>query len=267
MLQREKTGKTGMRFGCCVGVELIGAAADAGYDFVELPAAAVEPEKPEAEIAQVQERLAGAAIKPEVWDSLLPAELKVCGPSVEWPRVARYVNTALRRIAAAGGSVIAFDCGEVCSIPDDFDREEARGQMSDFLRVVGVVGRTHGMIVGIEPVSTGRSDLVNSLPQATEVARLLDMPEVGVLPNCAQMKSEDQSPLDVVDAAAWLAHVHMSAADLEAGGGASEWTRDFIEALRLADYDGRISVEHDWAEPERELRSALESLRDLWEGE
>jgi len=157
-----------------VGSELIEAAADAGYDFVELPVETVQPERPEAEFHRVQEGLAGAPIRLDAWNCFPSAELKVCGPSLDWPRLARYVNTSLRRIAALGGSVVAFNSGASRSIPEDFDPGEARAQVSDFLRLCSATARAHALILGIEPLVLGQSNLINSLPEAVEFARSAD---------------------------------------------------------------------------------------------
>ena len=250
-----------MRFGCCVSAELMEAAADVGYDFAELPVAVLCPEKPESEFLPVQQRLHAAGIKPEVWNLDLPIELNICGPSVDWPRVARYVTTALRRAAAVGGSVVAFPCGACSKIPKSFKRADALAQLTDFLRVCGTLARKHALIVGVEPLSAECSDLINSVPQAMDLARRTDMPEVGVLPNCFHMAIEAHSFLDVVDAAAWLAHVHIAAADLDPEPVGRGTAREFLEALRMAEYDGRIAVQGDWTVPHEDMGRALESLR------
>ncbi len=253
-----------MRFGCCVTAALIGVAEDAGYDFVELPTDTICPERPEAEFHRVREELSGASIGLEAWSRFPSPEIRICGPTADWPRSARYANTALRRIAALGGSVITLNSCESWSIPEGFDHAEARDQMLEFLRICIAAARGHGLILGLEPSGAGESDPIGSLPQAVELARLAGAPEVGVVPNSSRLRTESQSAFDVTDAGLWLAHVHISAADLapESPGGAS--ARDLAEALRLADYDGRIAIQGDWSEPDRQLRESLELARRLW---
>ena len=253
-----------MRFGCCVEPALIEAAADAGFDFVELPTDTVCPERPDAEFDRVQEQLASASIGLDAWDRFPSSEVRICGPSVDWPRLARYVHTALRRIAALGGSVIALDSRECRAIPQGSDLGEARAQMLDFLRMCCAAARTHGIIVGIEPGAGMEPDVAASLPEAVELARLVGAPEVGVLPNWSGRRSAHQSAFDVTDAGLWLAHVHIAAADLQPEGPGSNSARDLAEALRLADYDGRISIQGEWSEPDRQLRESLELARHLW---
>lgn len=250
-----------MRLGCFVSPDLIEPAADAGYDFVELPAAVLLPEEPEETFAPVRERLTSGSVEAEVWDLSPPSQVAVCGPSVDWPRAARYANTAIRRAASVGGCVVTFACGECCDLAGGFAHESAVEQITDFLRVAAAVGRSYGLIVAVEPLAPGSSALVNSLPEAAELARQVNMPEVGVLPNCLHIAEQAQSAFDVVDAASWLAHAHVSLADLQPTPTADDAAKEFVKALRLADYDGRLTVQADWREPKKEMRRAIELLR------
>jgi hypothetical protein len=233
-----------MRFGCCTNLDFVEAAAEAGFDFVELAAAELCPERPESEFERTRDRLRAASAKPEVWDLCLPAGARVCGPTVDWPRVSRFVNTAIRRMVAVRGAVVALMCGQCCEIPDGFPEADARMQLSDFLRVCAAVARAQGLIVGLEPGHRERRQLIESLPEAMALVQELDMPELGVLPNCREMTEGDHSLFDVADAGAWLAHVHVSMDDLEEGPNGH--FRDFVQALTLAEYGGRISVQGDW---------------------
>jgi len=253
-----------MRFGCCVTPALIGIAGDAGYDFVELPADTICPERPEAEFRRVQEELSGASIGMEAWSQFPSPEIRICGPDADWPRLARYANTALRRIAALGGSVVTLNSCESWAIPEGFDHAEARDQILEFLRICIAAARGHGLILGLEPSGAGESDLIESLPQAMELARLTKAPEVGVVPNSSRLRPESESAFDVTDAGLWLAHVHIAAADLSPEGASGDSARELAEALRLADYDGRIAIQGDWSEPDRQLRESLELARSLW---
>ena len=253
-----------MRFGCCVGLEQLDAAADAGYDYAELPISAVMPEMPEAAFAPVRARLSASQVKPEAWRLHLPEDLRITGPQVDWPRLARYAYTALRRAAAVGGAVAAFCSGPSRQIPQRFPEAEAMQQVVEFLRICGVVARGQGMLVGIEPLSQGRTNLINSLPDAVALAKRVGLPEVGVLPNISSIVSEGQSLLDVVDAAEWLAHVHVPS-DLVASADHQETVAELMSALRLADYDWRVSVTGGWSDGPGEAKASLERLKGWFE--
>jgi sugar phosphate isomerase/epimerase len=234
-----------MRFGCCVGPDQIGLAADAGYHYVELPIGAVLPERPEVEFRPLRDRLLAAPLRAEAWRFHLPGDLKIAGPSVDWPRAARYAYTAVRRAAELGGAVLAFCSGRAREVPAAFPPEEALQQLSEFLHVCGAAARSHGLVIGIEPLHFDHSNIINSLPEALALARRVDMPEIGVLPNTSCMIAEGHCPLDVVDAAEWLAHVHISA-PLPSSPPQEVALREFAHALHLADYDWRVSVTNGW---------------------
>lgn len=253
-----------MRFGCCVGPELVAAAAEAGYQFVELPVAVVQPERPEAEFAPVRKLLLAGPLRPEGWHLLLPADLKVTGPSVDWPRVSRYLYTALRRISAVGGAVVTFGSGGARHVPEGFPREEAWQQLVETLRVAGTVARGCGLMIAIEPLSAADCNIITSLPEAVGLARAVDMPEVGVVPDAYHMARDGHSPFDVVDAAEWLAHVHMPPVAATAPGEVG-WMREFARALGWAGYDWRVSIESHWSQEGAEIGRALASLRHCFE--
>jgi len=253
-----------MRYGCCVGLEGMDAAADAGFDFVELPISVLLPEKPEADFTPVRDRLLASRIKPEAWRFDLPAEVKVTGAAVDWPRLARYAYTALRRAAEVGGAVAGFCSGPSRHVPKGFPGDEAMRQLSEFLRICGAAARSQGVMVAIEPLGAEYCNIVNSLPEAVSLARQVNMSEVGVLPNISHMIAEGQSLLDMVDAAAWLAHVHICA-DLVSSPQEETVVAELVGALRMADYDWRISITDQRKDRASDLRPFLESLRGWFE--
>lgn len=254
-----------MRFGCCVGPELVPIAAEAGYDFVELPIVVLLPEQPDEEFEAAAGGLTRAPITPEVWQLTFPAGVRVCGPEVDWPRVSRYVHTAFRRAVELSGAAVAFPCGRVCRAPPGFPRGAALDQVCDFLRVCCAVARRQGLTVAVEPVSPECGNLVNTVPDATALAERVNSPELGVLPSLGQMAELGHSVFDIVDAAQWLAHVHVSAGSLAAAEEAEGQSAEFRRALELAGYDGRISVYADWDSPREELERARDALQRWWQ--
>ncbi len=253
-----------MRFGCCANLEQLDAVAEAGYDYAELPIAALVPERPESEFAPVRERLLASPVKAEVWRMHLPDDLKITGPEVDWPRLARFAYTALRRASAVGGAVIAFCSGPSRCIPEGFSRDEAANQTAEFLRICGTAARSQGLIVAVEPLERRHTNLINSLPEAVEFARQVGLPEVGVLPNITAMLDEGHSLLDIVDAAQWLAHVHLLAALITSPEHADA-AADLRSALRLADYDWRISVTDAPVSDAAQAKAFVEKTKALFE--
>ena len=252
-----------MRFGWCVAPEMLEAASRAGCDFVELPASFLQPERPDSEIASVREALRQSAARPEVWQVSLPPEVALVGPDVEWSRIARYIHTAFRRASSVGGSVMVVRGGEGERVPAGLSRRKAMDQLIAFLRMCGAVARNQGLSVALEPLSASRGGLVASLPEAVAVVREVEMSHVGIAPNVAAMLCDGQSLFDIVDAASWLAHVRISTGEVKEMAKREDALARLTEALRLADYDWRLSVEPDLEldQKERSLQGAIETLK------
>lgn len=252
-----------MRFGWCVAPEMLEAASRAGCDFVELPASLLQPERPDSEIASVREALQQSAARPEVWQVSLPPEVALVGPDVDWSRIARYIHTAFHRASLVGGSVMVVRGGEGVGVPAGFSRRKAMDQLIAFLRVCGAVASNQGLSVALEPQSASRGDLVSSLPEAVAVVREVEMSHVGIAPNVAAMLSDGQSLFDIADAASWLAHVRIPTGELREMAKRGDGVTQLTEALRLADYDWRLSVEPEPGPDRREpdLQEALEILK------
>ena len=252
-----------MRFGWCVAPEMLEAASRAGCDFVELPASFLQPERPDSEIASVREALRQSAARPEVWQVSLPPEVALVGPDLEWSRIARYIHTAFRRASSVGGSVMVVRGGEGERVPAGLSRRKAMDQLIAFLRMCGAVARNQGLSVALEPQSAARGDLVTSLPEAVAVVREVEMSHVGIAPNVAAMLCDGQSLFDIADAASWLAHVRVSTGELREMAEGGDGVTSLTEALRLADYDWRLSVEGELGGEGREpdLQEAIAILK------
>src|ERR1044071_5423246 len=98
-----------MRFGCVITSQQIGAAIAAGFDYVELPARALDPEgKHELALRKISRALAKThrPIKVEVFSGLLPEDLAVVGPNVDQERLRRYLHRAFTDMWALGGELV-----------------------------------------------------------------------------------------------------------------------------------------------------------------
>ncbi len=88
-----------MKFGCCTSPDNIAIVKKAGYDYVELPVNSVKPEAEEKEFLEVRKQVQQFDFKPEVFNSFIPAHLKIVGPSIDSTRIYNYVRIALKRLA------------------------------------------------------------------------------------------------------------------------------------------------------------------------
>lgn len=252
-----------MRFGCCAGLDKASVVQDAGYDYIELPVAAVKPESPDTEFEMVREQLGELDIIAEAWNCLLPGDLKVTGPEVDKYRAERYLRTAFERIEELGGEVVVFGSGGARRVPDGFPMDEARDQIVEFVTLAGKIAGAHGITIAIEPLNAKETNIINSVAEGMEIVRAADHPFVKVLADLYHIDEEHEPLQDVVDAGSDLVHTHTADTGRLYPGSGSYPHRGFFEALRTIGYNDRMSVECVFKDFNAECRKTLEFLRRI----
>jgi sugar phosphate isomerase/epimerase len=209
--------------------------------------------------------IAASSIKAEAFNSFLPADLRVTGDGVEPDRQRRFVDTAFERVAALGARVVVFGSGGARNVPDGFDRDVAFRQIREFLARIADSAAQHGITVAIEPLPTYSCNIINSVPEALDIARQVNHPAIQVLSDFFHVTYQSQSFDDTASAGVSLRHVHIASpqgrnpveADLPI-------LTEFFSALRRGGYDSRISLECGWGNLAEEAAKTLSVLRSAW---
>jgi sugar phosphate isomerase/epimerase len=254
-----------VRIGCCVGLDKIDVVEKAGYDYIEPGVGAVMPERPESEFENVLRLLEGRKIGPEVWNSLMPGNMKLTGPNVDFYRIERYLRTVFSRIAKMGGKVVVFASGGARNIPDDFDVAKARVQILEFIALCGAVAGQHSLTIAIGSLTRRESNVINTVAEAVEFAETVARPEVKVLADLYYIYEELEPISHVAEAGSYLGHCHTADTGRYAPGSGAYDHVGFFRAMKEAGYDGRVSVECRWNNFENELTPALQFLQGIWE--
>lgn len=255
-----------MRIGCCAGLDQISKVEKAGYDYIEPGVGAALPEQSEAAFENdVLPQLEGVSIRPEAWNCLIPGDIKLTGPSVDFYRIERYLRTAFARIARLGGVIVVFGSGGARNIPEGFDASKARGQILEFISLCGAVAAQNSLTIAIEPLNHKESNIINSVAEAVEFAEMAAQPEVKALADLYHMDEEGEPLSDVARAGSYLAHCHTADTGRYAPGTGSYDHAGFFRAMKEAGYDARLSVECCWNDFDSELQPAVEFLRGVWQ--
>jgi sugar phosphate isomerase/epimerase len=250
-----------LRIGCCTGLDNIAAVEKAGYDYIELPVGTVLPERPESEFESVLKQLEGCAIRPEAWNCLIPGDLKLTGPNVDFYRIERYLRTALDRVAKLGGKVVVFGSGGARSIPEGYVDTDGRRQLLEFISLCGNIAASRSLTLAIEPLNHKESNVINSVTEAVEFAEMAARPEVKALADLYHIDEESEPLSDVAEAGSYLAHCHTADTGRYAPGSGAYDHVGFFRAMKDAGYDDRISIECRWNDFHSELVPALRFLR------
>lgn len=241
--------------------------ATVGVDYIE-PALSKLAALSDAEVASARDRVRAAGVRAETMNWFVPGDVKLTGPPVDDARVRAYVERALAIAESFGVRVIVFGSPAARSFPEGFARERAWSQLVAFLRTCDDVIAAHryGMVIGIEALRKPESNLVNSVPEAVELARAVARPAVRIIVDFCHLAFEHDDPDVVRTAKHWIVHVQI--ADPEARGfprsaaGEPRYAQ-FFAALRAIGYAGRVSIEAKSCDLANDAPASLAFLRAL----
>jgi sugar phosphate isomerase/epimerase len=256
-----------MKFGVCAGLDKLEMVTQAGYDFIEPPTRrTLHPEEGEEGFARIRGIMERSPIQAEAFNIFVPGSLKVTGPEVDFTRLMDYATLCVQRAPNIGGEVIVFGSGGARSVPEEFSRDEAKGQIIHFLQELGKSAEECGMKIAVEPLRKEESNIINSVSEGMEFVRAAESPAVGILADVYHMEKEKE-PLDNILACGDnLLHIHIADPAERRAPGVGEYDfRPFFARLKKVGYDNRISIECKWEDFEAEAKAALKFAKEAWE--
>ena len=254
-----------MRFGCCVAPYQIDILARAGYDFCELPAAAVEPFADDATALPALRALAAAPLRPEAFNVLVPAKLPLVGPHVDHDVLRTYLRRAFDRMVQLGGAVVVLGSGGARRIPEDMPREQALDQLADSLALATDEARRAGIDLALEHLNQNECNVFTSIAECQAFIEQRGLVGLRLLADLHHLEVEHEPADNVIAAAALLAHVHVADGDRRAPGVGGYDYAGFMAALRAVGYGRRISAECQWEDLAEQAPGALAFMRSQWD--
>lgn len=250
-----------VRIGACVPAAYAPVAAAMGYEYVEVPASDLCPERPEADFEGTARAIDGAGIPALAFNYLIPPDVPLVGPAVQRDRLAKYMQVASRRAASLGGQVFVLGSGPARRIPEGFPRDAAAGQFREFLAVAADAAAARGMVVAIEALNRTETNFLHTVEEALEYVEALRHPALGVLADIYHMHMESEPLRHLALAGDRLLHVQVCDQGRSAPGTrAMDIWAVFIFLNNIA-YRGAVSVECRWESFEREGAPALSFVR------
>jgi sugar phosphate isomerase/epimerase len=253
-----------MRFGVCAPVGAAGALASAGYDYIELNVAVdLIPDDDDAAWSEKRQAIEAMALPVEVLNSFVRTG-KIVGPEADPDRLKRYVDCALERARTVGASRIIFGSAGARNVPEGYPRDRAMDEIRHFLRLSADASDRTGVVVCIEPLEKGESNILNLVSEGAALAREIGRPGVRNLADTWHMECENEPLQAIVDSMDVLAHVHTADSRRDAPGTGSYDHAAMFRALRAAGYDARVSIEGNLPqEPEAFAEQVARSLAHL----
>ena len=179
-------------------------------------------------------------------------------------RTADYVIELARLCADLGGSVLVFGSPQQRNRANGVDTETALGYATEVFQAAMPTIEETRTVLAVEPLGPAEGNFLNT---AAEAVRLIDMvrsPHCRLHLDVKAMSSEEASvPLIIHEQASLLEHFHANDPNkLGPGMGEVEFV-PILEALRVIDYAGWVSVEvFDYSPgPERLARESIDYLK------
>lgn len=234
-----------MRFGFCTTLDNASALKAAGAAFVEEHVQNLL----QAQVADDDWKgLARAKVCPlpiPAANCLIPGDLKITGPSVDFQKLRAYIATVLKRAQSIGIKILVFGSGVARNVPEGFDRNHARNQILDFLKMVSPLAANHEITFVAEPLNKGECNIINTVAEAMTYVNEVNHPNFQCLVDSYHFWKDGDSLEDLHAAMKWIRHVHV--ADVQGRvfpgeSGKSDY-RAFFNVLKKSNYQGVISVE------------------------
>ena len=250
-----------MKLGCCADIENASTLYQAGYDFIECTVVSLKPEASEAEFKPILRKYQESPIPVESFNILLPGDLKIVGEQVDTERIKKYLATALKRVKQIGADTIVFGSGGARKLPDGFSRDKGKEQIVQFLHMVADVAEPLDLTIVIEPLNQKESNIINSVPEAVEFAKLVNRKSIKALADFYHMDEERESLTNISEYKNLIKHIHVADSGRLAPGTGTYPYSEFVNQLRQSNYNGRVSIECKWNDFDSEVIQSLTFLK------
>ena len=253
-----------MRFGICTNLKNVNRLAEVGYDYIELGVKnALMPEANEEEFQKIREQVAEAPLKPEAYAGFIPRDLRVVGETVDLPRLSRYVETACRRATEIGGEIIVYGSSGSRNIEAGYAKERALAQIAEFLDMAADHAETHKITIVVEPICSKEGNILRTVTDGLAMAKRVNRKGIKALADLYHMWQENEPMQNIIEAAEWLAHVHIAEPVKRSYPGNDNYDfTDFFTALKKAGYNKRISCECKFDNFDIDIETALHTMKE-----
>ena len=252
-----------IRYGVCAGEDALRDVTDAGFDYIEMNLARLAAMSDD-EFDAVAAAIDASDVKAESFNCFFPGGFALVGDALDIDAVNAYVENALSRAARLGGKVAVLGSGGARNIPEGFDRKIAKEQFVSVLRLCGDIASSHGMIIVVEPLHSGETNLINTVDEGLEMQKAAGHDSVFSLADFYHVLMSGEGLDAIKGSGGVLRHVHIAGPNRKYDelkdnrALVSEW----MSSLKACNYDGRISLEGHFDDFSHDVRVALGVLKE-----
>lgn len=240
----------------------------AGFDYAELDIPEIEALSAgefEAFVGQVREEafpvLSGARALPvaDPWfftDKFRMDEYK------------NYLENACKRAHILGITKIIIGNGKARWLTDEACKQK-EGRFIDFMKMFAEIAGKNGLEVILEPLGPKYSNYINTIPEAVEVIKKVDMPNLYTMADLRHLIWSGEALEDISAYTSYIHHIHVDYPLAYPGRPFPRKADDydytaFLEELKKSGYRGDMTIEADIPDDwDKSWQEAVEVLREV----
>lgn len=134
----------------------------------------------------------------------------ITGPDVDQETIRAYVRRALDRACRLGVRRVVVGSSGARNVPEGFDRSRAWDQLREFLRLAGGEAAERNVLLAIEPINHGESNIINTTGEGRRLMEAADSPCTGMLVDYFHYVVEKDTPGEIWQLKGKLWHAHIS---------------------------------------------------------
>ncbi len=253
-----------IKLGVCTGLENAQKCAEIGFDYIELSMSAVAA-LPQEAFELMRQRAAHVTLPVYAMNGMLPGEYHLCGDDLDMTALNAYLARAFGRAKDLGVQAVVFGSGAARRYPESMEYAVAMDRLVAFLRLAGPLAESNGLTIAVEPLREMECNIINSVMEARQLAKMANLPSVGVLADLYHMAQGREGFMGM--RLGPLVHCHIAECQRraypKAGDGSQAMYDGFFEALRHVGYDGGVSIEGSAQNFEQDARQAFALLDGL----
>ena len=220
------------------------------FEFVELGVPWINDGPMAFSADHIESILRDTGVSVGAYNSLIPPDMPVVGPAIEWNLVQDYLENVFANCNRLGGTVVVFGSGESRQIPPGYSEEQAVTDIVRFLRLGANVieENNYQLRIAVEALNTDECNFLNTLGETASVVRQVDSEKIGLLVDCYHMCLQNNDYWTELEQAMDLViHVQAVEPGTRRRPGHDQDSRfdygRFFRLLNERQYPGNLSVE------------------------
>lgn len=201
--------------------------------------------------------LKGLAVPIYAMNIFIPGNHMVVGPDVNEDSVLAYTEQVFKRTQAAGIKMIVWGSGGSRRIPEGFDRVKAKEQFISIARKIATQAKLYDIVLALENLNSGETNFITTLDEAISIAKKVSHPNFRVCVDIYHMLKEEEPASVILEGKDYLVHCDIAEKEGRTPPGVSEYDfKPFLSALKAINYKGKIIIEAQWEDFEKQAAPA-----------